>query len=194
MLLANGGTWAIESPFPYSKVARGLMGELGIDPANLATKCYRTGVYKGLAHGVFFDQQTFGQDRLVTHSLGEYLAGDDPEQWKAFLDKTPLPLEVQRDIARVSTESVDYFPGLTSEQKKDRLSRIGEKNYLLNVAKIHPKAIPFYQTRTHGCMELASTRLALSIAGRCSNRDSRVCGWIRPASANGLHTHGICVT
>src|ERR1700747_2622776 len=25
MLLANGGTWAIESPFPYSKVARGLM-------------------------------------------------------------------------------------------------------------------------------------------------------------------------
>ena len=150
MLLANGGTWAIESPFPYSKVARGLMGELGIDPANLATKCYRAGVYRGLAHGVFFDQQTFGQDRLVTHSLGEYLAGDDPEQWKAFLEKTPLPLEVQRDIARVSTESVDYFPGLTSEQKKDRLSRISYKNYLLNVAKIHPKAIPFYQTRTHG--------------------------------------------
>src|SRR5215467_12042995 len=55
LLLANGGTWAIESPFPYSKVARGLMDELGIDPAALAKKCYRTGVYKGLAHGVFFD-------------------------------------------------------------------------------------------------------------------------------------------
>src|SRR5205814_111731 len=45
MLLANGGTWAIESPFPYSKVARGLMDELGIDPAGLAKKCYRPRTY-----------------------------------------------------------------------------------------------------------------------------------------------------
>jgi spermidine dehydrogenase len=37
-LLANGGTWAIESPFPYSKVARGLMDDLGIDPESLAKK------------------------------------------------------------------------------------------------------------------------------------------------------------
>ena len=150
MLLANGGTWAIESPFPYSEVARGLMEDLGIDPAGLARKCYRTGVYKGLDHGVFFDKETFGTDRLVAHSLGEYLTGDDPEQWKTFLEKTPLARELQRDIQRVSTELVDYFPGLTSDQKKDQLSRISYKNYLLNVVKVHPGAIPFYQTRTHG--------------------------------------------
>src|SRR4029077_3768435 len=54
MLLANGGTWAIESPFPYSKVARALMDDLGIDPQSLATKCYRKDIYKGLGSGVFF--------------------------------------------------------------------------------------------------------------------------------------------
>src|ERR1700686_2773182 len=32
LLIGNGGTWSIESPFPYSKEARGLMDELGIDP------------------------------------------------------------------------------------------------------------------------------------------------------------------
>src|SRR4029077_12700276 len=75
MLLANGGTWAIESPFPYSKVARGLMDELGIDPEQLAKKCYREDVYKSLGHAVFFDKQTFGADRLVTHAPGGWIGG-----------------------------------------------------------------------------------------------------------------------
>jgi len=57
---------------------------------------------------------------------------------------------VQRDILRLETEAVDYFPGLTSEQKKDKLSRMSYKKYLLDVVKVHPETIPFYQTRTHG--------------------------------------------
>jgi spermidine dehydrogenase len=36
MLLANGGTYGIESPFPYSQVARSLIDELGIDPRAFA--------------------------------------------------------------------------------------------------------------------------------------------------------------
>src|SRR5215472_3193065 len=38
MQLTNGGTVAIESPFPYSKEARGLLTELGIDPPALQKK------------------------------------------------------------------------------------------------------------------------------------------------------------
>jgi spermidine dehydrogenase len=150
MLLANGGTWAVESPFPYSKVARGLMDELGIDPASLAKKCYRSNVYKNLGDAVFFDKQTFGADRLVTNAPGDWRHGGGLEEWRAFLGKTPLSVEAQRDILRVETEAADYFPGLTPGQKKDKLSRISYKGYLLNVVKVHPDAIPFYQTRTHG--------------------------------------------
>ena len=150
MLLANGGTWAIESPFPYSKVARGLMDDLGIDPESLATKCYRKDIYKGLGSGVFFDKQTFGADQLVTDLPGSRSGGGSGDEWKVFLAKTPLSAEVQRDILRLETEAVDYFPGLTSEQKKDKLSRISYKKYLLDVVKVHPETIPFYQTRTHG--------------------------------------------
>src|SRR5215469_8314109 len=38
LLLTNGGTVAIESPFPYSNEARGLLAELGIDPPGLQKK------------------------------------------------------------------------------------------------------------------------------------------------------------
>ena len=150
VLLANGGTWAIESPFPYSKVARGLMDDLGIDPESLAKKCYRADVYRSLGSGVFFDKQTFAADRLVTNLPGGRFGGGSAEEWRAFLGKTPLAGEVQQDILRLETETVDYFPGLSSEQKKDKLSRISYKKYLLDVVKVRPETIPFYQTRTHG--------------------------------------------
>ena len=119
ILLANGGTWAIESPFPYSKVARELMDDLGIDPERLAKKCYRADVYRSLGSGMFFDKQTFVADRLVTNLPGGRSGGGSAEEWRAFLGKTPLSAQVQQDILRLETETVDYFPALSSEQKKD---------------------------------------------------------------------------
>jgi spermidine dehydrogenase len=150
MLLANGGTWAIESPFPYSKVARGLMDELGVDPERLAKKCYREDVYKNLGNAMFFDRQTFGADRLVTQAPTGWTGRGSADDWKTFVDKTPLAPEIRHDILRLQTAAADYLPGLTSDQKKDKLSRMSYKSFLLDFAKVHPAVIPFYQTRTHG--------------------------------------------
>src|SRR5262249_23684804 len=124
MLLANGGTWAIESPFPYSKVSRRLMDELGIEPAVLQAKCYRRSVYTHLSSAVFFDKQTFGSDCLVVPAPGRRSGGDSTAEWQGFLEKTPLSAEVRKDILRLETEARDYLPGLTSAEKKDKLSRI----------------------------------------------------------------------
>src|SRR5689334_17737957 len=66
LLLANGGTVSIESPFPYSKEARGLITELGIDPPAFEKKYTDHNAYHGLGSGYFFDRETFGAERLVT--------------------------------------------------------------------------------------------------------------------------------
>src|SRR5690348_3268128 len=66
MLLTNGGTVAIESPFPYSKEARGLLNELGIDPPALQKQHAGNTAFAGLGFGYFFDKDTFGTERLVT--------------------------------------------------------------------------------------------------------------------------------
>src|SRR5215472_16422724 len=70
LLLANGGTVAIESPFAYSSEARGLLTELGIDPPALEAKCTDRAVYKGLKSAYFFDKETFGTERLVAGTPG----------------------------------------------------------------------------------------------------------------------------
>jgi spermidine dehydrogenase len=149
LLLANGGTWAIESPLPYSKVAGGLMAELGIDPPALAEKCNVKDGHKGLTSGYFFDKETFGTDKFVLGGPGRRSRTDGGDV-KSFLVQTPLSANVQADIARLHESSVDYLPGLSSDEKKDRLSRISYKDFLLKVAKVDPGAIPFYQANTHG--------------------------------------------
>ena len=155
--IANGGTAGISSPFPYSQEARGLMSAIGIDPVALsaeANKAADRSVFQGLQNATFFDKETFGADRLVVGTpaggRGRGRGGAPAMTWEEFLAKTPLSPDVQKDIARLETAHVDYMPGMTNDQKKDKLSRISYKAFLLDYVKVHPDVIPFYQTRTHG--------------------------------------------
>jgi len=153
--IANGGTAGISSPFPYSKEALGLMSAIGIEPTKLASAANAAAdrsVFQGLQSAYFFDKETFGSDRLVVGSPGGGRGrGAAPTMsWEDFLARTPLSPQAQKDIARLETAKVDYLPGLSSPEKKDRLSRMSYKDFLLNVVKVSPDVIPFYQSRTHG--------------------------------------------
>ena len=149
MLLANGGTVSIETPFPYSPEARGLLTELGIDPAKFEEKYDDSKVYKGLKSAYFFDKETFGTDRLVIGGPAPF-GRQGAVSCSDFLTKTPLSETVQKDIVRLQEAKVDYLPGPSSDEKKDKLSRMSYKDFLLKLVKVDPGVIPFYQTRTHG--------------------------------------------
>jgi spermidine dehydrogenase len=157
--ITNGGTAGIESPFDYSKEALGLMNELGIDPPALQTASQKLAdptPFQGLQNAIFFDKETYGQDKLVIGTPGggrggrAGRGGAPAVTWKEFLAKTPLSSQAQADIARIEEERVDYMAGMSDAEKKDKLSRMSYKDFLLNFAKVHPDVIPFYQTRTHG--------------------------------------------
>ena len=157
LLITNGGTLSIESPFDYSDVARGLLTELGIDPVKLSAEsgrlAYRT-VFQGLQTATFFDKETFGEDRMVIGSPGNSGRGPGANvpsiTWREWLAKTPFSVQAREDIRRLEEDKIDYMPGLMSDQKKDKLSRISYKDFLLNYVKVSPEVIPFYQKRTHG--------------------------------------------
>src|ERR1700677_2314330 len=64
-MLGFGGTFSIESPAPYSPVAKSVIRDLGIDVSSysrhLDDKVYPS---LGLKQKIFFDQETFGADHL----------------------------------------------------------------------------------------------------------------------------------
>jgi spermidine dehydrogenase len=109
LLLGNGGIYAIESPFPFSEQAHGVMTELGIDSPALEVRCDNNrSVYRGLPTAYFFDKETFGVDRLVVGSPHDHFSrGETGRSWTEFLAKTPLSPQAQRDIARIEEAPIE---------------------------------------------------------------------------------------
>lgn len=151
-LLGYGGSFSVESPAPYSGVAKGLLEELGIDvpgySKHVAKDLYRSA---GLLPSVFFDKQTFGSDVLTVNPLpvgGSENEGDkepaSDDAWNRFLAEAPLSPAAKRDLQMLRRGGADYFPGLSSDEKKTRLARISYAHYLTDVAGVDPQIVKLY--------------------------------------------------
>ena len=147
-LLGYGGTFSIESPAPYSAVAKAMVEELGIDvssyPKYVSKDLYRS---QGLAPAIFFDKETFGTDKLVVNPVphgggeGADLSQGDSAEWKKFMTEAPLSEKAKRDYDRLHHDKKDYLPGLSSNEKKARLARMSYENFLRELVQVDEQII-----------------------------------------------------
>jgi spermidine dehydrogenase len=152
-LLGYGGTYSIESPEPYSAVAKGVIEELGIEvtsfPKYLDRDLYGS---MGRAPKIFFDKETFGSDKLVDDPCpfpgGETydLAVAGPDAWAHFMTEAPIAEQARKDVSRLCREKKDYLPGLSADQRTARLARISYAQFLREHAGVHDDVIRLYQT------------------------------------------------
>ena len=155
-LLGYGGTYSIESPAPYSDVAKRLISELGITVGSFAKYVSRDLYHSlGLTPNIFFDKETFGSDKLVADpaSLGGSETGDriaqTPERWNKFLAEAPLSARAKRDYARLYQEKKDYLPGLSGDEKKARLARMSYAKFLTDFVGVEQQVVKVLQTGPH---------------------------------------------
>ncbi len=155
--LGFGGTFSIESPAPYSAVAKAMIEELGIDVSSYS-KYFDKDLYqsRGLRPTIFFNKETFGADKLVAnfHPRGGGESEDageaSAELFKRFLRDAPIADQAKSDLQRLLSEPKDYYPGLSSDEKKAKLARISYAKYLTDVAGVHPDLVKLYQALPHG--------------------------------------------
>jgi spermidine dehydrogenase len=156
-ILGFGGTYSIESPAPYSAVAKALVVELGIDVPSYSQyvnkKLYPS---LGLKPRIFFDKETFGTDKLVMNAIrieGEESNTKDAgskAELEEFLKTCPLSDKGKQDFERLYTETKDYFPGLSSDEKKARLARIPYAKYLTDTVGVSDEIVKLLQALPHG--------------------------------------------
>lgn len=155
--LGFGGTFSIESPAPYSAVAKGVIEELGIDVPSYSKHLNRD-VYRslGLRPRIFFDKETFGADKLVVNPIlrggneSEDAAGSSPQLLKQFLGEAPIADQAKRDLQRLLDDTKDYYPGLSSDEKKGKLARISYASYLKQRVGVHADVVKMLQAIPHG--------------------------------------------
>ena len=141
--LLNGGTLEIDSPRPYGPVAAGLLSTLGVDvPKLVATQNLEFYERRGLRTGVFFDRETFGADTLAV--------GLNQVPFEHLLADAPLSARARRQIVELETAPLDYLPGLSSDDKKQRLSRMSYEAFLRDLVHAEPAVLKFYYARTMG--------------------------------------------
>jgi spermidine dehydrogenase len=142
--LMNGGTLEIDSPRPYGPVAAGLLKTLGIDVPKLVKSTQHLKFYDqlGLQSGAFFDRETFGADQLVVGTGKAALA--------QALAQAPISPRAREQMMELESGAVDYMPGLSSGEKKQRLSRMSYQAFLRDVVRVEPAVLKYYYGITMG--------------------------------------------
>ncbi len=141
--IGYGGTQSIDTPSGFSEESSQLLVDIGIHTEKFY-QAFDRDLYRSrkLERGVFFDRETFGEDKLVVQKRG---AGT-----QAFAVQTPLSPEARKDLVRLSDEELDYLPGLSDTEKKEKLAKTSYLTYLREHAKVHEDVIKYLYTRPHG--------------------------------------------
>jgi spermidine dehydrogenase len=130
-----GGTMGIETPYPYSYCAKALIRDLGVEVERNPAFLNRTLEQKfGLVAGTFFDMEHFGEDRLVKGN----------PRLPQFFANAPLSDAARKDLIRLHGKNPDYMAGRSAPEKRAALAKMSYQDFLLNIAKMSPDALPFF--------------------------------------------------
>lgn len=175
--VSNGGAYDLAGGSRSSAAQKELFGDLGIDVIALAEQNIDRRFYssRGMGQGVFFDKETFGEDRLLKDPAPwtdfkfayEPLVPDNAEElWQRFLGEAPMPEHVRQDVYRLYHDKKDYLAGLSIAEKTTKLDRMSYQDYLLKVVGCDPMVCTYLRDRTFGSGRGMDATTALAAQSR----------------------------
>ncbi|MFN8580066.1 MAG: NAD(P)-binding protein [Gemmatimonadaceae bacterium] len=136
--IGYGGTESIDTPSEYTKEAKDTLLEIGIHVERFYDYFDQTLYSKmGLAKSIVFDAENFGERKLVT--------GYGKRPWEEFAALAPLNEQARKDFIRVQTETKDYLPGMSKEDRFKLLSTTSYEAYLRDYCKVDPQLLELYR-------------------------------------------------
>ena len=167
--LGYGGSESFQSPKEnFSKVVHGLLKELGVELRKFEENFFDHELYfkKGLSRGTFFDQEHFGQDKLVTGDPTAWVSDDvmkghlNEKTFEAFFGEFPLS-EIDKkeliELYKSSRVTLDRFN--TTNEREAYLKKISYTEFLQNEWKLSEKAISYFNQRPVDFFGLAPSQI-----------------------------------
>jgi spermidine dehydrogenase len=158
LLLSYGGSESMVAPsVKYTGELARILQALRIRPERFESESvFHRRLYPGLglSKSVFFDRETFGQDRLVNGDpllLGfDEFAPDNPgaRPAPAFLADCPLSNEARQGLVELFAGTRDYMAGRTPQEKAATLTRTSYRAFLTDICRLPSQAADFFQGRS----------------------------------------------
>jgi spermidine dehydrogenase len=159
LLLGYGGTESLQSPKTlFSKTVKRLMAELGVEFRRWDTAFDRT-LYRslGLSEGAYFDQETFGVDKLVpgapvvTGGDSDH-ADTEPRDMERVIAEFPMSADARDQLIALFKHPADYLVGKSKAEKIAYLRKISYRDYLRRDAGLGEEAVKYFDGGTKDLM------------------------------------------
>ena len=158
LLLSYGGSESMVAPaVKYAGELGRILRALRIYPERFERESvFHRSLYPGLglSRSVFFDRETFGQDRLVTGdplmlSFDEF-APHNPgaRPIDTFLADCPLPQQARQGLSELFAGRRDYLSGQNAVQKIAALAKTSYRQFLTDICQLPVAAANFFQGRS----------------------------------------------
>ncbi len=146
LLLGYGGSESLDSPKAnFSREVQRLLTALGIKLERFE-QAFQHHLYGDLDSAVFFDQQTFGEDRLV---VGEPEADSgNKADWANFFEHFPLPEADRKALLALHAGEQNYLAALPADKREAYLDRLSYQDYLKRHVGLSDRAIAYFQQRS----------------------------------------------
>jgi spermidine dehydrogenase len=157
LIIGYGGSESLQSPNAlFSKTAKDLLAELGVDLRRFETAFERT-LYSslGLSRGLFFSREAFGRDALVAGD-STIDATDEPSRkllnakpWRELVAAFPVSDKAKAQLIGLKEQYQDPLPDKSEAEKRAFLSRISYRDYLMTVLGCVEEVANVFHGRTH---------------------------------------------
>lgn len=147
MRLSMGGTHNLEH-WKFSDTVNDLMRELGIHQGKLRDNMqYRYGYNARNGPSIWFDQDTYGSNRLVTNYT---LQNWTPDQSLDCIDEFPLSSDAKKQLRELYTTRTNVLAEKSEDEARAYLSSISYVEFLKQHGGLDDEAIQIFHSAQHG--------------------------------------------
>lgn len=150
-LIGYGGSQSLQSPSAWSKVASGLLRDLGIVTDRFYE--YYDQTYfrsRGLGRGLYFSKRLYGKDVVLPHvfdtDFGE-AAIANPQPVVAAM---PISAQGKAAALRLLTSKRDYLEGMDRDERLALLNRISYSAFLRDYAAVPAEVSAIFREQPRG--------------------------------------------
>jgi spermidine dehydrogenase len=159
MRLALGGTHNLEY-WQFSDTVNALMDELGIDIEDmLRRKEFDYGRNGRNGPAVWFDSETYGQDKLLT---GVDFSEPDPEKLAAWIDEFPLSEEARDQLKRFVAMRTNVLEGMSEAKAEAWVHATRYADFLHEHGGLGDEAIGFFDSANDGGWAVQTRNLSVA--------------------------------